>query len=162
VQLKDNLDDTKDQLSWKWAKGAQSSVVEMMNPQFGSATYRVCVYDGTANPQPRMELDIPHGGTCGTKPCWKANGPEGVGYTNKAGTPNGITALKFKGGSAGKAAIQVKGKGTNLPMMPLGDPGAPPVTVQLVVIDGPTSACWQSTFPALRVNLATQLSAKSP
>src|SRR5258705_194027 len=82
-------------------RGPQSSVSEMMKPQSGTATYRVCVYDGTANPQPRMELDVPQGGTCGTKPCWKANGPNGVGYANKAGTPNGVTALKFKGGFTG-------------------------------------------------------------
>ena len=160
--LKNNADDTKDSLKWKWAKGALTDLTDFMNPQTGSATYRVCVYDASANTQPRMEMDVPPGGTCGALPCWKLSGQTGVGYKNKAATPNGITDLKLKSGAAGKASVQVKGKGANLPMFVLGLPTPRPVTIQLVITDGATRICWQSAYTTLKADNSAQLSAKTP
>ncbi len=160
VQLKDNADDTKDQFKWKWAKGAATAVTDFKDPVGGSATYRVCVYDGSANSQPLMEMDVPPGGTCGTKPCWKASGTTGVSFKNKAGTTTGLTGMKLKAGTAGKAQVQTAGKGVNLPMPTLGL--TLPVTVQLLIKDVSSTECWQTTFTVQKRNDSAQFSAKGP
>jgi hypothetical protein len=135
------------------------------NPVSSTASYRLCLYDSSANPQPRRNLDIPAGGTpagamCGTKPCWKAGGTTGFKYKDKDGTPDGITGVKLKAGITGKAKVQVKGKGVLLqpPSLPL----TLPVTVQLLISDGITTECWQTTYTAQTVNDGVKFVAKGP
>ena len=86
-----------------------------------------------------------------------------TGYVmvNKAGTPQGLTKAKFKAGIAGKAQVQVQGKGVNVPMPTL--QLTTPVTVQLLIDDGVTTECWQTTFSAAPIaNDAVQFKAKGP
>jgi DNA-binding beta-propeller fold protein YncE len=160
VLLKKNADATKNQLKWKWAKGAATTVTDFKDPVGGSATYSVCVYDGSTNSQPLMDMGVPPGGTCGTKPCWKASGKTGFSFTNKVGTTSGLTTMKLKAGGAGKAQLQAAGKGANLPMPTLGL--TLPVTVQLVINDLSSTECWQTTFTMQKKNDAAQFSAKGP
>src|SRR5262249_508673 len=160
VLLKANAAPAKDQFKWKWAKGFTTAVNDFKDPVGGSATYRVCVYDGSARPQPLMEMDVPPGGTCGTKPCWKASGTTGFSYKNQAGTTTGLTTMKLKAGSAGKAQVQAAGKGANLPLPTLGL--TLPVTVQFVAKDNVSTECWQTAFTIETKNDATQFSAKGP
>jgi hypothetical protein len=160
VQLKDNADDTKDQFKWRWNKGAVTDTGDFKNPVSGSATYRVCLYDSSANAQPLMDMDVPPGGTCGTGPCWKATGTAGFRYKNKAGTPDGLTAVKFKAGITGKAQVAAKGRGFNLPMPMLGL--TLPVTVQLIIDDGAATECWQTTYTTEMLNSASAFAAKGP
>jgi hypothetical protein len=159
VLLKANATPAKDQFKWKWAKGSATAVTDFKDPVGGSATYRVCVCDGSARPQPLMEMDVPPGGTCGTKPCWKASGTTGFSYKNTAGTTT-LTSRKLKAGSAGKAQVQAAGKGTNLPLPTLGL--TLPVTVQFVARDGVSTECWQTAFTMEKKNDATEFSAKGP
>ena len=79
---------------------------------------------------------------CAGKPCWQAKGT-GFSYKDKDLTPDGIAQLTLKAGTTGKAKIQVKGSGVNLPMptLPLGLP----VRVQLKNSDG---TCWEASFGA--------------
>lgn len=160
VQLKANADTTKDQFKWKWTKGAATVVTDFKDPVGGSATYRVCVYDSSASTQPLMEMDVPPGGTCGTKPCWAATGTTGFVYKNKAGTTTGLTAMKLRAGVTGKALVQATGKGANLPLPTLGL--TLPVTVQLLAKDISSTECWQTTFTAAKTDTAAQFSAKGP
>jgi hypothetical protein len=77
------------------------------------------------------------------KPCWKAK-THGFDYKDKDLTPNGLEQLKLKEGLvAGKASIQLKGKGALLddPTIPLSSP----VTVQLFNSDG---VCWEAVYSA--------------
>ncbi len=159
LKIKDYADDTKDQFSWKWSKGDLTDVGAFMNPVNGSATYRVCIYDASVNPQPLMEADVPPGGTCGIRPCWKAT-PTGFSYRNKAATPDGITSLKLKAGAPGTAKVQVTGKGAPLQTPALGLPL--PVTVQLVIGDDVSTECWQTTYTAAIVNDPSRFSANGP
>jgi len=160
VQLKANATPAKDQFKWKWAKGFATAVSDFKDPVGGSATYRVCVYDGSARPQPLMEMDVPPGGICGTKPCWKASGTTGFSYKNTAGTTTGLTSIKLKAGVSGKAQVQAAGKETNLPLPTLGL--SLPVTVQFLAKDNVSTECWQTMFTTERKNDATQFSAKGP
>lgn len=81
---------------------------------------------------------------CDGKPCWKSLGTKGYGYGDKPGSSEGITGLTLKSGVAGKARIQVKAGGANLAFGAL--PWTMPVVVQLLVDDGDTVQCWQTTF----------------
>jgi hypothetical protein len=96
LAIKNDANDVKHRLRWKWAKGAATDIDEFANPVGGSAIYRVCIYDGSANTQPMVEMDVPPGGTCGGVPCWKAVHDSGFRYKNKAGTPDGIAVMKLK------------------------------------------------------------------
>ena len=159
VQIKNNADKHKDLLKWKWTKGAATTVADFADPVAGSATYHLCVYDSSGTAQPLMDVSVAPGGTCATVPCWKATGT-GFKYGSKDGKPLGITLVKLKAGDAGKANVQMKGKGVFLPTTPL--PLTTPVTVQLVIRDGGTTRCWQTTYPTSPHNDAKQFGAKGP
>lgn len=157
--MKDNPDDAKDQFAWKWSKGAATTLGDFRNPVSGSNSYRICLYDASGRSQPIMLMNVPSGGTCAGKPCWKVSGPAGYSYGNKAGTPNGITRLKLKAGPAAKSSIQAKGKGVNLPLPTLGL--TLPATVQLVISD-PTAPCFQATYTHATKNTPAAFGAKGP
>jgi hypothetical protein len=142
LAIHDGTRDGTDTLQWKWRKGAITSKADFGNPLSTAGTqYRLCIYDGTA----RLILDaaIPAGGTCGgprPRACWKRTA-KGYEYYDKERTPDGIERVKLeKGDRAGKASIEVKGKGSLLddPTFPI----AQPVTAQLLQTNGPV--CWES------------------
>jgi hypothetical protein len=137
-------DPARQRFSWKWRKGDASSLEDFADPVGGAASYHVCVYDDSESAQPLADFSVAAGGTCGTRPCWKATGTKGYSYSDKAGTGDGVTGLKLRAGIDGKAGVRVKGAGAGLglPALPL----VLPVTVQLVVEDGDGVECWQTTF----------------
>lgn len=158
--MKDNSDDTKDALKWKWAKGDDTALVEFKDPVNGASNYQLCVYDTSANPQPLLASSILPGGVCGTKPCWKTSGTSGFKMGNKGGLPQGITKMKLKAGVLLKAQVQAQGKGSALPMPAL--PLTLPVTVQLLAQDGLGTECWQTTYTTFTKNEPAQFKAKGP
>ncbi len=159
VLLKDASDDLKDVFKWKW-KGGGTATGDFKDPVGGTASYRVCVYDASAANQPLLEAGLVPGGTCSSKPCWKATGTTGFKMTNKAGAPSGITKALFKAGTTSPNARVVMGaKGVNIPMPALGL--TLPVTVQLIADDG-TTECWQTVYTASQKNDALQFKAKGP
>lgn len=160
IQLKNSADPAKDQIKWKWKSGAATGLADFKDPVNGSATMQVCLYDGSGSSQPLLAAHAFPGGTCGTKPCWKATGTTGYAMTNKAGMPQGLTKMKLKAGIAGKAQIQVQGGGLNLAMPAL--PLTMPVVVQLLIDDGMTTECWQTTFTTAVKNDPLQFNAKGP
>ena len=56
--------------------------------------------------------------------------------------------------------MQASGKGDPLPMPTL--PLTLPVTVQLMLQDGATTTCWQTTYTTTKANTAILFSAKGP
>jgi photosystem II stability/assembly factor-like uncharacterized protein len=141
--LKDQTNDSKDKLIWKWIKGSQTSKV----PDFGTPTtttdYQICIYDGTNTLI--LSALAPAGGLCNVSSptaCW-ADKPTGFKYKDKDLTPDGLQQILLKEGIAAKAKIIVKGKGVNLqmPSMPL----IQPVTVQLKNSAG---VCWEGVYSA--------------
>ncbi|MCC6764288.1 MAG: hypothetical protein IT293_06465 [Deltaproteobacteria bacterium] len=126
---------TKNQLQWKWPMGAPTA-----KSAFGSPTtsdgYRLCVYDGSGL---ALSAGIPPGSA------WK-EGSTGFKYKSKSALPDGITSVMLKEGVAGKAKIQVKGKGAALPM-PMAGLGmlATALTVQLSSSDA-VATCWEAVY----------------
>jgi hypothetical protein len=130
-QLKNDADNTKDKLKYKWA-GTSSFAA---HDPTGTTDYRLCVYAAGAIV---IDTVIPPGA-----PKWVAAG-SGFKYTDKPGTVFGVTKIKLKDGK-----IQVKGAGATLPdpTMPLTEP----VVVQVQTSDG---ACFGGTLPATTKNTA--------
>ncbi len=154
LQLKDKIPDSKDQLAWKWLKGAVTEKADFGVPT-AMDRYDLCLYDAGG-----LELTarIPAGGVCAKgKPCWKDAKP---GFTYKDGdlTPDGVQQLQLRAGSEGKAKILLKGKGDLLQMPDLAAL-ALPVTVQLV--NRGNDACWQAVYSGASVKQdATQFMGK--
>jgi len=148
----------RDQLTWKWNRG-ETAIEDLGDPVRSAATYRVCLYDASGNAQPLLETQVLAGGTCGTKPCWRGT-TTSFAYRNKVGDPDGIVKLVLKAGTAGKAKVQAAAKGVNLqtPALPL----TLPITAQLVIADGVSSQCWQTTFTTATVNDVSRLKAVGP
>jgi hypothetical protein len=143
--LRNKSTDPGDKLVWKWKKWPDTLTGTFGDP-LTTDTYTLCVFDGLDTPAAAnvYRSDIPAGGTCGTKPCWRPIGsptaPIGFKYLDKAATADGMVKLKLKS-LGGPAKILLSGKGEHLP-----DPTTPltlPVAVQMQTSAG---ECWGSTF----------------
>ncbi len=156
LQITNTSPDKNDKLQWKWNKGDATTLADFGNP-LTTASYLLCVYDGSGNPQPLTTAAAPAGGTCKSgKPCWKIAGT-GFKYNDGLYTPNGLQAVQLKEGLVdGKGKIQVKGRGVNLPTPSL--PLTGPVTVQLHNTE--TSVCWEAVFTTLTTNDGVKVKAK--
>ncbi len=157
LTIVDNADDAKDSLAFKWSKGPTTVIADFGDP-IDDDDYALCVYvDGVL----QSSLEAPAGGLCANnKDCWVPKS-KGFAYKDKLATPSGLTAISLAvGKEAGKAKIQVKAKGSNLPE-PVGvDLGAASVTVQLV--HRANSICWGDSWSGLEIdNDGVKLKAKS-
>ncbi len=166
LQIKDQGADgpgPKDKLQWKWLKGPGLSQADFGDPTDPNGPdFKLCIYSG-ATPSLIVEMQVPSGGTCGTKACWKAISTKGYKYGDKGLTSDGVKKLLLKGDVAGKSKILIQGKDGNLPLptLPL-DPNGP-VIVQLISSD-PNLPCYEETFLQSNVtkNEAKQFKAKTP
>jgi cysteine-rich repeat protein len=131
---KDNTNNAKDKLVYKWIKGAATTTAEFGLPT-GTTAYTLCLYAGTTA---LGDATIPSGSN------WLPISTKGFKYKDLSGTPEGITKAKLKSGAANKAKVQVKGKGGNLPDLPA-MPFGNQVTAQLI---GNNDICFESVFNA--------------
>jgi hypothetical protein len=148
IDLKDRLPDTHDGLTWKWTKGEGTLKADFGDP-LATTSYALCVYDRAAGtPTLKVAADIPAGGTCAGKPCWKEK-THGFKYVDKEATPEGVVSLVLKEGLEGRTQITLKAKGINLEMPSLPLDQDPAITVQLKNDRG---ICWDAdyTVPAIR------------
>jgi hypothetical protein len=152
LSLKNQIRNKKDQVQWKWGKGAATTTAEVGAPDVGTS-YELCVYD--AAPSLIFKASMPAGGTCAGKACWKVTAKK-ADYKDKAATPAGIRQLAVKPAPTnGKAKAQVKGQGVllTMPTLPIA-PSALPLTAQLRNSDG---TCWTATFTTVKANTALQV-----
>jgi len=151
--LKDNVDDNRDQLTWKWSNGQAISQAELSEPRT-TAHYRFCVYSadgfllGAALPPGTLR--------------WSALSDKGYNYKDKTGSEAGIVRIQLKGSDPGmdKAKANMKGKGANLPDPVLGNLQLP-VTAQLRNMQ--TGICMEGVYDpaAVSKNDAGQFKAKA-
>ena len=155
LTIKDDPDDSKDQLKWKWKNGTTPlGAFGTPTEPTASASYVLCVYDGSADPQPILSGVTPAGGVCGAngKKCWSTSPSGGLpvvkkfSYNNKLRAPDGVQKSQLQPGT-GKAQLQVQGKGFFLEVPPL--QLDLPVTVE--VRNTETSDCWQATYDSVPV-----------
>jgi len=137
--VKDNDNDLKDKLVWKWVVGDATDVGAFGNPTASDA-YALCVYD-PAGPTLLATAEAPAGGQCDGLPCWAAKATS-YSYKDLGRTPHGLLKVILKAGVAGKAKAIVKGKGAALP--DLTTPLTLPAVVQLQR-EG-SAECWEATY----------------
>ena len=150
---------TKDKFVWELSDAGFNAQID--NP-IVATDYILCVYDGS---QIAMRATIEHGGTCGSKPCWKALGTRGFVYKNPSGNGDGFIAATLKRNADESVQISMTGKGTNLAL-----PGpisatqyftqSPNVTVAL--FKSTSGECWQSDFFTNTKNTSDQFTASIP
>lgn len=128
----------KDQLKWRWLAGARTTLADYGDP-LGATQYTLCLYDAGSL---RLSVNVPAGGLCAGKPCWKAVGTSGFRYGDKELTPDGAQKVNFKTGTDGKAQIKFAARGANLGLPDLSTL-AQPVTVQIKNSNG---TCWEATY----------------
>ncbi len=131
--------DADDSVQVKWTKGSLG-LSELGTPS-GSTDYGLCVYDANGEV---LSLSVPGGGSCGDTPCWTLKGA-GYKYSDKRkpAVNDGVQSIVSKSSSEGKASLQMKGKGQNVPSIRLGTGLSYPVTVQIMTSD---AACFATTF----------------
>jgi Right handed beta helix region len=149
LQLRDRVPDIRDVLTWKWTKGAATTVGDFGDPVNGATRYDLCVYDRDGGATSVvMHAAVPPGGTCKGKPCWKAAGAgaaHGYRYTDRLTSADGVKKIVLKPGADGKTSIVVKGKGSalDMPALPLAQDTT--VTAQLKSSGG---VCWGTVYAA--------------
>ena len=147
--IKNSSDDSKDRLTWKWLKGAATTLAELGLPT-DTTRYAFCLYSGTS----AASVGLPAGAK------WQTSGTTGYKFTDPSSSPDGAKKALLRSGAAGKAKVLVKGKGSNLPDSP-----APalslPVTAQLV--NDANAVCFEAVYDqaAVITNDATQFKAKA-
>jgi hypothetical protein len=130
-------------LKWTWRKGVPLNIGHFANPAAGITHYALCMYLAGAPMNPVLEAAVPAGGTCGSKPCWKANA-KGFKYKDSSGAADGITTIKLKAGDEGKSRIIVKGAGSAI-APPLPFTPYTSLTVQLV---NSNDECFEALYSA--------------
>jgi cysteine-rich repeat protein len=140
------LDVDKRKLSFTWHKG--SVPFADLGAPTDATDYALCIYsyDG-----PLARLDVPAGGACNGKDCWRQTGkaaaPTGFAYKDRLAASDGVQSLALKAHEAGKAKLSLAARGGALPSLDLGASGlVAPVTAQLVHDGG---MCWGATFEAV-------------
>lgn len=75
VVWKDGANDAKDKVSYAGRKADAVSAPQLGDPVDGTSAYRVCIWDTPADATPPRllyEAEVPAGGRCNDRPCWKA------------------------------------------------------------------------------------------
>lgn len=151
--VKNDTVDGKETLAWKWTQGESTSQAEFADPTSGT-DYALCIFAGLP-PTLIGQAVVPADGSK-----WSIAGSTGFTYKDAAAAAAGITKISLRGSTVNKSKLQVTGKGSALPDLPL--PVTAPVTVQLV--NETTEICWGASYAAseLLKNQTDQLKAKSP
>ena len=140
-QLRNSGLDSADKLVWRWPRGEETDLDEFGDPLTNDAV-ALCIYDGSAAPQPIATLVSPAQGPCRKGVlCWtQLSGPV-LRYYDGAALNDGLQQIYLRAGGAGRARILLRGKGEKLtlPTPPL----TTPVTVQLQTSEG---TCFTATY----------------
>lgn len=138
-------------LLWKWRRGAATSMAELGSPEIDD-DYTLCVFDhSAATPALLFAAAVPGGRLCNNLSCWRRSARQ-LTYRDRSGVPEGIDGLRLQSGEAGRAAVQLKGKGIHLVGRPDPLPLPPlptPLRVQLQSADG---VCWEASYDTPAVN----------
>jgi 6-phosphogluconolactonase (cycloisomerase 2 family) len=138
--LKDQRNDGKDQLVWKWA-GLGIDVAQFGDP-LTATDYTFCLYDDQGL---LLSAAAPAGRLCDGKPCWTAR-RDGFRYRDRDKGLDGLAEVTLAAEDDGHARITVVGRGPNLglPSLPLADDT---FVAQLVAGNG---ACFEGQLQAFR------------
>lgn len=158
LQIKNNVDNAKDQITWRWTNGQATTQAELGIP-FLTRSYALCVYDddGLA-----LTASVAGDQLCSGVPCWSLVRTTGIKFKDKTGASSGLTTISGKGSTTAKSKISLKAKGANTPdpTLPLTVTGG--VTAQFINSD--SGVCFTSSFSGagIRKNQGDKFLAKAP
>ncbi len=165
LKLKDKDADgpgARDQILWKFVKGPAALQSDFGDP-LSTASTQLCLYDGAG--ALALEATVSPGGTCDTKPCWKAISTKGYKYKNKAATEDGAFKVLLKGNPTdAKTKVLFKGRDGNLGFSagnPLLDASG---TISVRLSNTDNANCWGADFAPATVikNTDSLFKAKTP
>jgi len=140
LEVEDSINDDEDEIEWKWQKGQETVSADLGDPTLDTS-YTLCIYDqggGLTTLATSLTVD-PDGG-------WKSKGSKGWRYKDRSGLQDGVRKLKLRTGVDGKARIDLKAEGVNVPIPVPVSAGQmfnqdPNVIVQMVNSLG---KCWET------------------
>jgi DNA-binding beta-propeller fold protein YncE len=135
--------DRRRSFAWQWQ--GTGAFADFGNPMIPGGVLRVCTWvDG----EPAAAAEVPTGGQCAGRDCWKPMGTNGFQRRDRDGATAGIEKIQLRERNGiAKLAVKARGQGVQNPL-PI--TGAATVTIQLD--RGDAGPCWESVFvpPALR------------
>jgi hypothetical protein len=137
LPAQNEANDARDELAWRWLGGEATSPADLGDPRT-TDRYALCIYAGAVEPALVGSAIADAGGSCDSRPCWRAKTDGGFVYRTQTPNAAGITRVDLVPGESGGARVVVKGHGANLSLPDL--PVVAPVLVQLSTSSG---ACWK-------------------
>ncbi|MFT4572507.1 MAG: hypothetical protein ACI8TX_003683 [Hyphomicrobiaceae bacterium] len=138
---RDNADNDRDRLTYKWIKGQATSQSEFGDPTT-STQVDLCIYAG-AGQALYVASNVP-----ASNVNWAPLGDKGFKYRDSLELADGAKKIQLKGHETlPKSKIQWKGAGSGLPDLPVELPlpaGGFPMLIQISGSD--TSACFETLF----------------
>lgn len=156
----------KEKLIVKWRKAeAGLTKAEFGDPESGTSTYGVCVYDDAGALVSDYEVERA-GEFCAGRRCWRSISTRGFKYRDKLLEADGIDQIKVKGGDAGRGRADAKGKNDvkkGLAALPVGVAEALAstsfATIQLRIDDG---VCLTAQLHTIKKQTSEQFTAMTP
>lgn len=141
LHYRDDADDDRDRLTYKWSKGAATTQAEFGDP-LTSTQYALCIY-ARSTEDLYAESNVPAGASN-----WSAVSDKGFKYRDSLVLADGTKQVQLKGHQTqAKSKLQWKGSGGGLPDLPVQLPlpgGAFPLLIQVSGSD--TSVCFETRF----------------
>ena len=144
LRIRDGAGARRDRFAWQWS----GSVGSGMGDPLVATSYRICLYDSRAGtPELVGEWQLPAAGTCGARPCWRAN-RTGYRFRNRAAAAGYVGSAHWMRKSDGSLKLQLQAKGESAALPAPFNAAVyfgqdPAVQLQLLSSDG---TCRQATF----------------
>ncbi|MGH3580930.1 MAG: hypothetical protein ACRERC_06295 [Candidatus Binatia bacterium] len=149
--IKNNADDNKDRIIWKYIKGQPTVKADFANPMV-AADYALCIYAGAS---PTLVGTV-HVAPSATK--WRENS-KGYKYKDTTFASDGTQKVLAQGtGESGRTKALLVARGTGAPDVLNMGALQTPVTAQLYNYQ--TGLCWQGTYASPIKNTATGFKGK--
>ncbi len=158
LNLRAGTTPASNRLAWGWGHGAATSTADFGNPVIGTTSYALCLYDDSAQSQPRLSMRLPEQADCAGDDCWRQAG-EGFRFRSDDGLPDGARRGDLRPGERGRSSIKVRARGPGIDL-----PGVLtlPVTAQWVRTDDAVAPCWGVEYLEAVRNESERFIARGP
>ena len=150
LALRRGSSDDRDALLWRW-RGALGGV-PFPDLRRADAAYSLCLYDASAQAQPRFDARESEGVACHSAACWRVERRR-----NRRRRGAALSRVRSRA-SAASLYFSAETAGAALPTLPL----ALPVVAQLLVGTPDGVVCWQASFASAELNTLRGFTAATP
>ncbi len=147
-------------LRFVFKRGEAVTEAELGDPGTGPAGATLCLFDRLGGtPALRLRAELPPGGLCRGRPCWRTVGSGGHRYLDRDLRRAGVQRVVLRPGGSGESRAVVVARGSALALPPTPLAADPSVEVQLHTAGG---ACLGASFTAPARNQPGLFKARSP